>query len=227
VHLGYQTQQTSRPLRRWRAGREILEVEPYRGETTGRATEGLMWRSRKRLLSAVLLASGAAGACVPPPTSPLAAVTASCNGYTARLALEKETQPSQSRQPPFVHGVHWRAEIQRPPMDLAVRDVGRPVRVSIETFTVRGQQADRLDIFLGEWRGLSPSVVMEGPVLLSDAFGTFRAGDVGDMFLSVIPPDAPPFGTSKLAFRLRPQSDRVEIAEAAALPLAECPTPGT
>jgi hypothetical protein len=206
----------------------MLEVGPLRTATTGgERREVLMLQSWTRLLPVVFLASGAGAACLPAPRPPLADVTVSCHGYPARLTLEHETPPAPNRRPPYVHGAHGRAELQRPPTDLTVRDVGRPVRISIETFTVRGQQADRLDVFLGEWRGLGPSVAVEGPVLLSDAFGGFEAGDVGDVFLWVAPPDAPPFWTSKLVYRLRARPERVEIAEAVALPAPECPRPGT
>jgi hypothetical protein len=66
-------------------------------------------------------------------------------------------------------------------------------------------------------------VAQEGPIRLSEAFGAFQPGDLGSMFLTVMPPNGSYFWTPHIHFRLRALSDGVEVAEAWTQPPQECP----
>jgi hypothetical protein len=183
----------------------------------------VLWALR---VSVLAMSLSALNACVPGTEQPLAEAAVSCQGYTARLALQRQDPPSGDGSPYLVHGARWRAEVQGLPTAPSLRAFGRPVRVHLETFTIRGQRAVRDDTFDSEWRSLGPYVVQEGPLRLSDAFGALEPGDYGDVFLTVMPPNRPVLWTPHIQFSLRFQADVPEVEKAWTTIVAEhqCPT---
>jgi hypothetical protein len=176
----------------------------------------------ERALWAMLVFACTTSSCTAPDRSALAVVSITCGEYTVRLSLRRTPEAGSSRQPPFVYGVRWRAEVEAPPTARNPYDLGRPLRAGLETFTVRGQQGDRQDTWIGEWRSSSPLLVVEGPIRLSEGFGPLTTEDRGDLFFSVYPPDAPRVSTPHISFAIRPIEDRLEIHDVRPGPPAEC-----
>ncbi len=176
-------------------------------------------------VSVLVMALVVLAGCTPGSEQPLAEATVSCQGYTARLALKRQDPQADLPSPYLVRGARWRAEVEGLPAAPSLREFGPPVRVHLETFTVRGQQGVRDDTFDGEWRSLGPYLVQEGPLRLSDAFGTVQPGDYGEVFLTVIPPSGPGLWTPKIRFSLRPEASGPGIEAAWTTTVAEHPCP--
>jgi hypothetical protein len=185
----------------------------------------MRWRGWARWAAGGVALAMVLSACGRAPEPPLAEATAACRGYVARLTIEPRATPTDEHSPYRLRGAHWRAEVRGLPTPSALRELGAPLRVHVETFTIRGQQAVREDIFDGQWRSLGPYLLLEGPIQLSDALGALQAGDRGGMFLTVMPPDGTVFWTSHLQFQLRAPATAPEIEAAWVAPVAELQCP--
>jgi hypothetical protein len=182
----------------------------------------VLWSLRVPML-VVALVGTSLNACGPRSERPLATTTVSCQGYTARLLLKRQADPTHTLSPYVVQGARWQAEIEGIPSAPSLREVGPAVRVHLETFTIRGQQGIRDDTFDGEWRSLGSYFVQEGPIRLSDGFGELQTGDQGELFLTVMPPNISVLWTPHIRFRLRSHAQGPEVEEAWTAPATARP----
>lgn len=161
---------------------------------------------------------------IPPPTGPLvlAASSASCFGFTARLALVSTESDSDTVAPPAARGVRWRLEISGP----ADSPADASLAASLDTFTIRGTQANRADLANVRWsgtRGPVESLAAQGTVLLPEVQGAIEDGDQGRILAWIQTPRGA-FGLRGIIFSLRTAPTGLEAIAPVVLPTEGCPT---
>jgi hypothetical protein len=144
-----------------------------------------------------------------------------CNGYTATLTLVRDADQRDPSAPPYVQGVNWLVTLSGSLTDLPRWPAEDQVVVSVESFTWRGDQGDRLDLWVSRSAGLGDQLSYKGLVRLTDGFGGFQDNDFGRVHLWIKTP-AGILGAN-IPFRLRALPDRLEIAEILSSPPGSCP----
>lgn len=156
-----------------------------------------------------------------PRTAPPTESTARCFGYTARLTLVAGGESTTPATPSAVASeTQWQLTVAGPP-GLAIE---AQVTASLDTFTIRGEQANRLDLALARWSGSAQVLTAQGVVLLPELEGEIREGDQGRILAFIRTPGGS-FGLDGLIFQLRPEGDGVAILSP--VPLAQEPCPAT
>ncbi len=155
------------------------------------------------------------------PTPSSVEATAHCFGWTARLTLVQaagDGASSPATPSSAVSGTQWQLTVEGPTA-LAIDD---EVTASLDTFTIRGEQASRRDLALVRWSGSAQSLTAQGAVLLPEVEGTIREDDRGRILAWIRTPSGY-FGVEGLTFRLRPEGTGVTILNPAPLPQEQCP----
>jgi hypothetical protein len=154
------------------------------------------------------------------PTPSPAEATAQCFGWTARLMLVQTAGEGTSPATPssVVSGTRWQLTVEGPAA-LATDD---EVTASLDTFTIRGDQAGRRDLALVRWSGSAQSLTAQGAVLLPAVEGAIREDDRGRILAWIRTPGGA-FGVEGLTFRLRPEGTGVTIFNPVPLPQKQCP----
>lgn len=164
---------------------------------------------------------------MPTPTAPtvLAESWARCFGFTARLVLISTESNSDTIAPPAVRavrGVRWRLEISGP----ADSPADASLAASLDTFTIRGTQANRADLANVRWsgtRGPVESLAAQGTVLLPEVQGAIEDGDQGRILAWIQTPRGA-FGLRGIIFSLRTAPTGLEAIAPVVLPTEGCPT---
>src|SRR5215207_2474324 len=133
------------------------------------------------LLATALVALLAVAACSPQPQVPVAAVTptsilaesaTTCFGFTARLALASMQDGIDSTSS-HVRGVSWVLEI-----DGAVDvSTANEVVASVDSFAIRGDQGNRLDLAIIKLPGFGRRFSASGLVRIPELPGGVQEGD--------------------------------------------------
>ena len=156
----------------------------------------------------------------PAPLRPLAESSVSCFGFTVRLSLLAAGSTDGAEPSPAVRGVSWRVAVDGPP-DLPPHTA---MTASLDAFTIRGDQANRLDLALLRSSGAARTLAGEGPLRVPDIHGEIRSGDQVRISAWVQTPRGQ-FGVRGFTFGLRAPPDGLEALTPAVLPQEECPAP--
>lgn len=157
----------------------------------------------------------------PSPPSQPTEIVAHCFGYTARLALESgDDNPPAPMPATRASGMRWRLTVEAS-TGTAIDDT---VSVSLDTFTIRGEQANRLDLAIVRWSGMAQELMAQGVLLLPELEGTIREGDQGRI-LAFIRTPAGIFGIHGFVFPLRPEGASIAILSPVPLTQEPCQAP--
>jgi hypothetical protein len=153
------------------------------------------------------------------PTSILAESATTCFGFTARLALER-MQDGIDSTPSHVRGVSWVLEI-----DGSVdASTANEVVASVDSFAIRGDQGNRLDLAIIKLPGFGRRFSASGLVRIPELPGGVQEGDQTRILAWIQTPGGS-FGVQGIIFNVRQGPAGPESVEPGPLASEGCPNP--
>lgn len=155
-----------------------------------------------------------------PLSSPLAESTMVCFGITARLALVRTEDRAVAAPTAMVRNAHWRLALDVPADFLAVEEM----KVSLDAFPIRGNQAVRDDLVAPRSSGQAWPLATEGVVHLPAPPGGIQDRDQGRI-LAWIQTARGSFGVPGIIFGLTVHPEGLNAVNPLAVPVKPCPVP--